>query len=238
MNLQAIQYQKEYKQFERKTQFFADLSQEENELIELVVIKKRFKKDQIVLSEEEGTKYMYLVYSGKVRVVKLSDDGREQIIALHKKGDYFGEMSILDGETAPATVIANEDAVIGLLHKVDFEYHLLSNEGIRRKFIDLLCMRLRDAWKMIKILSFDSAEHRIRIVLNRLQELYGVRDDRGVIINVKLTHQMIANYASVSRETATRALNKLERSGEIAALEHKAILLKEAFFGKLEELLV
>jgi len=238
MNLQVAQQQKAYKQLDRKVQFFTDLSPEENELIEMVVIKKRFKKDQIVLSEEEGSKYMYLVYSGKVRVVKLNDDGREQIIAIHNKGDYFGEMSILDGETAPATVIANEDAVIGLLHKVDFEYHLLSHEGIRRKFIDLLCMRLRDAWKMIKILSFDSAEHRIRVVLNRLQELYGVKDDRGVIINVRLTHQMIANYASVSRETATRALIELKRSGEIAALENKSILLKESFFGKIREILV
>lgn len=211
--------------------FFSDLSPAEAEHVERVMIKRRFGKDQIVLSEEETSNYMYLVYSGKVRVVKLSEDGREQIISIHKKGDFFGEMSLLDGKTAPATVIAHEEAMIGLLHKKDFEYHLLSHEGIRRKFIDLLCQRLRDAWKMIKILSFDSAEHRVMVALNHLQELYGVRDDRGVIINIKVTHQLIASYASVSRETVTRILNKLEKSGEIAILENKSFLLKESFFG-------
>ena len=238
MNLQAVQHQNAYKQLDRKVQFFSDLSPEESELIELVVIKKLFRKDQIVLSEEEGSKYMYFVYSGKVRIVKMSEDGREQIISFHKKGDYFGEMSLLDGKTAPATVIANRDAVIGLLHKVDFVYNLLSHEGIRNKIIRLLCTNLRDAWKMVKVLSFDSAESRVIAALNHLQQIYGVNDDRGVIINIKLTHQMIASYASVARETATRILNKLEQTGEIATLENKSYLLKKSFQDKLSNMMM
>ncbi len=217
----------------RNIHFFSDLSPEETKDVEQHIIKKIFSKDQIVLSEEETSTYMYLVYSGKVRVVKISDDGREQIITIHKKGDFFGEMSLLDGKTAPATIIAHEDAMIGLLHKIDFEQHLLSHEGIRRKIIDLLCLRLRDAWMMVKILSFDSAEDRVIVALDQLKGLYGVRDDRGVIINIKVTHQLIASYASVARETATRILNKLEKTGEIVTLENKSFLLKDAFFCKI-----
>ena len=145
-------------------------------------------------------------------------------------------MSLLDGETAPATIIAHEDAIIGLLNKNDFEDHIMSHEIIRRKIIDMLCFRLRDAWKMIKILSFDNAEHRIMIVLDHLRELYGIKDDRGIIINIKTTHRMIASYAAVSRETATRKLNKLEKSGVIEILENKTILLKESFFRLANEL--
>jgi CRP/FNR family transcriptional regulator len=85
---------------------------------------------------------------------------------------------------------------------------------------------------MIKILSFDNAEHRVMAVLDRLQELYGVFDDRGVIINVKLTHQQIASYASVARETVTRVLNRLEKEGVIHVLENKAILLTKLFYQK------
>ncbi len=209
----------------RNVRFFAELTTEETELVEQLILKKRFNKDQIVLSEEDVAYYMYLVYAGKVRVVKICDDGREQIIAMHKKGDFFGEMSLLDGQTSPATVIAHEDAVIGLLSKKDFEAHLMTHESIRQKIISLLCLRLRDAWMMIKILSFNSAEHRVMVVLDRLHELYGVRDDRGIIINIKATHQHIANYASVSRETATRVLNKLQKSGDIGSLENKKYLL-------------
>lgn len=217
--------------------FFSDLSTDETDDIDRILIKKRFNKDQIVLSEEDTSSYMYLVYSGKVRVVKLNEEGREQIISLHKRGEFFGEMSLLDGNTSPATIIAQEDTVIGLLHKNDFENYLLKNEAIRRKILDMLCQRLREAWKMVKLLSFSNAEHRVMAVLDRLQELYGVRDDRGIIINIKIKHQMIANYASISRETATRILNKLARAGEIMVLEDRSLLITNKFFKRIRELM-
>lgn len=212
--------------------FFAALSPEEVEHVDHLVIRKRFAKDQVVLFEEDTANFMYIVYSGKVRVVKLNEEGREQIITIHKKSDFFGEMALLDGKTSPATVIAHEDALIGLLSKNDFERYLLSHETIRRKIIDLLCARLRDSWAMIKILSFDSAELRVMAVLDRLQDLYGVVDDRGVIINVKLTHQQIASYASVARETVTRILNRLEKEDVIQIMESKSILLTKLFYEK------
>lgn len=212
--------------------FFSTLSPEAISEVERIIVRKRFAKDQVVLIEEEASSYMYLVYSGKVRVVQHNEEGREQIITFHKKNDFFGEMALLDGKTAPATVIAHEESVIGLLSKKDFELHLLSHEEIRRKIINLLCERLRDSWDMIKILSFDNAEHRVMAVLSRLQELYGVIDDRGSLINVRLTHQQMANYASVARETVTRVLSRLEKEAAILILEGKTILLTKAFYEK------
>jgi CRP/FNR family transcriptional regulator len=211
---------------------FSELSDEEIERIDQSILKKNFAKDQIVLFEEDTAKYMYIVYAGKVRVVKQSKEGREQIITIHKKSEYFGEMSLLDGKTAPATVIAHEDAIIGLLSKNDFEQHILGHERIRGKIIELLCSHLRDSWAMIKILSFDNAEQRIMAVLDRLNEMYGVVDDQGEIINVKLTHQQIANYASVTRETVARVLSRLEKEAVIKVLESKKILLTKMFYDR------
>lgn len=229
--------QNKYGSIIKNIPLFSELSDEEIARIEGILIKKNFAKDQIVLLEEDTGNYMYIIYSGMVRVVKQSIEGREQIITLHKKSDFFGEMSLLDGKTAPATVIAHEDAVIGLLSKEDFEEHILSNENIRRKVIDLLCAHLRDSWAMIKILGFDSAEQRIMAVLERMHELYGVVDDRGGIINIKLTHQQIANYASVTRETATRVLQRLEKDAVIQLLEGRTILLTKLFYEKFKTVL-
>ena len=227
--------QKKYSNIIKNIPLFSGLSNEETEQIEQIIIKRKFDKDQIVLFEEDTANYMYIVYAGKVRVVKQSMDGREKILTFHKKNDFFGEMSLLDGKTAPATVIAHEEAVIGFLSKNDFEQHLLRHERIRDKIITLLCAQLRDSWAMIKILSFDSAEKRIIVVLDRMHELYGVEDDRGGIINVKLTHQQIANYASVTRETVTRVLNRLEKEAAIQILESKNILLTRTFYDKANE---
>ena len=212
--------------------FFSTLVPGEIEQVEQLFKKKHYAKEQIVLYEEDTSNYMYLIYSGKVRVVKMNEEGKEQIITIHKRKDFFGEMSLLDGKTSPATIIAHEDAVIGFLTKSDFDEHLLRNEGVRRKIMDLLCGRLRDSWEMIKILSFnaENAQDRVLSLLERLGELYGVKDDRGKIIDVKLTHQQMASYASVTRETMSRTLRNLEKSGMISVLDDKAILLNKKFF--------
>ena len=214
--------------------FFSTLTPEEIRQVEKLFRKKSFEKEQIVLYEEDTSNYMYLIYSGKVRVVKMNEEGKEQIITIHKKNDFFGEMSLLDGKTSPATIIAHEESVIGLLHKDDFEEHLLRNEGIRRKIIELLCSRLRDSWEMIKILSFnaENAQDRVISLLDRLGELYGISDDRGVIIDVKMTHQQMASYASVTRETMSRVLRTLEKAGMISVLDNKAILLNKPFYDE------
>ncbi len=235
MLIKLAQHRKPSVNIIKNVPFFSELTATETDKIEQFIKIKHYSKDQVVLYEEDTSNYMYLVYSGKVRVVKVYEDGREQIITIHKKNDFFGEMSLLDGKTAPATVIAHEESVIGLLSKDDFEQHLLNSEGIRSRVIDLLCERLRDSWAMIRILSIDNAEQRLMAVLDRLQEVYGVKDGRGVIINVKLTHQQIANYASISRETVTRNLNRLERDQSIEILENKYILLTNLFYTKFKK---
>lgn len=233
--LRKITSQKKISNIIKNIPLFSGLADEEIKQIENSIIKRSFSKDQIVLFEKDTANYMYIVYEGRVRVVKQSQDGREQIIAIHNKGDFFGEMSLLDGKTAPATIVAHETGVIGLLSKDDFEQHILNHERVRVKIIDLLCSQLRDSWAMIKILSFDNAEQRIMAVLDRLHELYGVADDLGGIINLKLTHQQIANYASVSRETVARVLNRFEKEAVIQILEGKKILLTKIFYDRAKE---
>jgi len=215
--------------------FFSGLSDEELHAVETHIKRKRIGKNEVVLFEEDTASYMYLVYSGKVRVVQTSEQGRERILTIHKKNDYFGEMALLDGKTSPATVIAMEESEIGLLGKSDFEKFLTSNEKIRSHIIAMLCGRLREAWMMIRILSFANAEQRIMAVLDQLKDHNGVRDQRGVIITLKLTHGQIASYASVSRETATRSLKKLVERGMIEILESRLILLKDLFFKSLDK---
>jgi CRP/FNR family transcriptional regulator len=214
--------------------FFASLSDEE--LLEMAshMTTKRVKRNQVVLFEEDTPHYMYVVYSGKVRVVKTNGDGREQILTIHKKKDFFGEMALLDGKTSPATIIAMEDSEIGLLSRNEFDRFVETNKNMHRHIINMLCARLRDAWMMVSIMSFDNAEKRIMAVLVRLKDLYGIRDQRGVIIALKLTHSQIANYASVSRETATRILNRFMKNDDIEFLGNKHILMKNPLISRLK----
>lgn len=220
----------------RSIPFFADLAEQDISELEKVMIRKRISRNQIVLFEEDTGNYMYIVFSGRVRAVHLSDEGKEQILAIHKKGDYFGEMSLFDGKTSPATIISMEETEVGLLGKEDFERIVYRNENALHQFIAMLCLRLRESWLMLKIMSFADAEHRVRAVLKNMGTLYGTKEHQGILLALKLTHRDIANYASVSRETASRLLSKFAKAGEIEILRNKYILLKRNFLDNLHAL--
>jgi CRP/FNR family transcriptional regulator, cyclic AMP receptor protein len=212
--------------------FFASLTTDEAEAVESLVVIKLFSRDEVVLFEEDTSNYMYIIVSGKVRVVQVSSDGKERILAIHKRGDYFGELALIDGKTAPATVIAMEESEIGLLSKKDFDELVQKNDKIIINLLNSLCTSLRESWMMLKIMSFADAEERVRAVLKNMCRLYGVKDQRGVLVSLKLTHKDIANYASVSRETVTRLMSRFSKGGEIEILDKRYILIKPTFSKK------
>lgn len=221
-----------YKSIIKNIPFFAHLTGEELSVLEKVIIKKNFSKNEVILLEEDTQNFMYIVFSGKIKVVQISIEGKEQILAIHSSGSFFGEMALLDGKTSPATVIAMEDSVIGLISKYNFEKYLLKNEKVFREISSMLCSRLREAWMRLKVLSFADAEQRIKAALKLMSINYGIKDKRGTMIALRLTHKDIAACASVARETVSRLLEKLSKEGDIELIDNKYILLTPSFYKK------
>jgi len=217
-----------------KIPFLACLSETELAVLKNTIIEKDYLKNQVIMHEADTLDYFYFVYSGKVKAIQISSDGQEMILAIRKRGDYFGEMAMLDGMTAPATIVAIEDTRVGFISKKDFENHLLQNRKSLMEIVSLLCSRLREAWLMLKVKSFADAEQRIRMVLINIGDQFGVKDPRGIIVNLRLTHKDIAELSTTARETVTRAISRFIQSGEIEILEKKYILLKPDFMKKME----
>jgi CRP/FNR family cyclic AMP-dependent transcriptional regulator len=214
--------------------FLACLSSDELKELAKAVIERRFVKDEIVLLEEDTCKYFYIIYSGKLKAVKVDLDGREHIVAIHRKGEFFGEVGIVDGKTSPATVVAMENAHVGLITKFSFETILLSNQKVLRELLQVFCARLRDSWLRIRVLAVKGAERRIRAVLGLIALQSGGINPEGVAILPKLAHKDIAHFASLSRETVTRQLRRLSLTNEILILKDRQILLNRDFFKNSE----
>ena len=216
----------------RNIPFFACLSDEEFAGLKHILRAKRYSKGRLILSEDATQYYMYIVGSGKVKAVHYGDDGKEHILSIHKRGDFFGEMSLLDGKTAPAAVVAMEDTAVALLGKKDFDMYLLKNGKVLKELTNLLCSRLREAWMMLRVLSLPDAEERVKAALGLMGRHYGIKSAGGTRITIKLTHQDIADYSSVARETVTRLLNRLAKLGDIEILDDRSILLRSSFSEK------
>jgi len=188
-----------------------------------------YNKDEIIIMAEEKNTQMYVVLKGQVKVVKISVDGQERVMALRHTGNCFGDMGMLDGQTDSATVIASEPCKILLISKAVFDEFFLLDRGALLRVIETLCGRLRESWLFHSIIGNNDAESKIRATLAHYSKTLGIRDTSGVIINATFSHQSIADRVHITRETVTRVLKKMRDQKEIEMVERRFKLLPPFF---------
>ena len=209
----------------RRVPLFDTLSDSEFQDIQHVFLIRNFRRNQVIFLEEDSGRYMYIVLAGKVKISKTTPAGKETVLAIHQQGDFFGEMSLLDGKTSPATVSAMEDCRIATVSAGDFQRYFMTNEKVVRQIIQVLCSRLRQVWAQIQSLSYSTAEARICGTLLQLSRKYGVPDHRGIIIDLKITHQELAGMVGTSRETVSRTVARLQQEGVLTVDGRRFVLL-------------
>ena len=208
---------------------FASLTDEELRHVSDKLVVKRFQKNEIILQEEDTNEYMYIIMNGKVKVVQTTEDGKEILLAIHQSGDFFGEMSLIDGKTSPATVIATENSTAAILSKKDFYSLMETQKKVLDNLLLILCSRHRESWEKIQMLNYKNASHRIKILFLMLSDKYGEKTAEGVTLNIKLTHQEMAEMTGMTRETVTRVIDRWQREGGINVLKNKFIHLSANF---------
>ncbi|HKZ57656.1 MAG TPA: cyclic nucleotide-binding domain-containing protein, partial [Thermodesulfovibrionales bacterium] len=104
----------------KNIQLFSSLTDDELHQIKDKLSLKRYKKHEVILFEEDTTEYMYIILNGKTKVIQTTEDGKEILLAMHHSGEFFGEMSLLDGKTSPATVVAMEDSSVAIISRQEF----------------------------------------------------------------------------------------------------------------------
>lgn len=217
--------------FLKNIELFSGLDEEELNQVSRKVNLKEFKKNEVILYEEDTNEFMYIVIVGKVIAVQTTEDGKEIMLAAHQSGEFFGEMSLIDGRTSPASVMATENSLVAIISKNDF-FTLLTDYGkVLEKMLQILCSRLRDSWKRIHMLNFKNASQRIKMLFLTLSFDKGQKTADGVTLNIKLTHQNIGDMIGLTRETVTRVLDKWQRDGEIT-IKNKFIRLNTKFLQK------
>ncbi len=215
--------------FLKKNPLFHSLTPEDFHLVQEKIIVKNFRKNEIILREENTNEFMYIILDGEGKAIQTTEKGKEILVTMHQQGDFFGELSLIDGKTAPATIYATKNSAVALISKRDFYSLLYGRSRVLDNLLNILCARLRESLKKIQMLNFNNAAQRIKMLFLMLSENYGEKNAIGVVLKVKLIHQDIADMTGLSRETVTRVLDKWQRNGEIQILKDKHILLKPEF---------
>ena len=211
---------------------FFDLSEKELGYIEEKMVSRRYENGNYIFLEDSEGEQCFFVAKGSVKVTRLSKDGREVILTMLNAGDFFGEMSLLDGESRSANVIALEETEVLTLNREDFLVVLHDYPTIAIQLVTEMAGRLRKSDRQIASLSLSDAEKRITMCIIRFA------DDQGVIKNGKVSipktpiQQDIANMAGTSRETVSRALSILEKENLIERNGRELIILDYKKFIK------
>ena len=210
---------------------FWDLDKTELGYISDKMVSKKFENGNLIFLEESEGKNLFFVVEGSVKVTRLSKDGREVILAMLNAGDFFGEMSLLDGEARSANVIALEKTEVLSLKRDDFLVVLHDYPKIAIQLLKEMTSRLRKSDRQIVSLSLSDAEKRIALCIVRFADEQGVIKNGQVTIPKIPIQQDIANMAGTSRETVSRAMTLLseekyiERNGkELKILNYKSFI--------------
>ena len=199
----------------KKVPIFSNLDDDDLMKIRKLCVTQHYEKDRLILIEEEAGTTLFLIQKGRVKVSRISEDGREVILSILGPGGFFGELALIDGKTRSASVTAIEDSEALLLHRREFLALLGDYPQIAISLLKELAARIRKSDTQIKSLSLQDAMGRVASTLIMLAEDSGkIRQGRVIISRIPL-QQDLANMAGTSRETISRVFRWLEDEGLI-----------------------
>jgi CRP/FNR family transcriptional regulator, cyclic AMP receptor protein len=175
-----------------------------------LVRERSYPKGSVILFQDDPGDSLFILRTGRVKVVLIGEDGREVILGVLEPGAHFGELALIDDQPRSAHVIAMEDAQLLILRREDFRRRVDANPSVAWALLQELSRRLRRADEKIGGLVLLDVPGRIaRLLLD-------LADEGGApTIDKVLTHQTIAQMIGASRETVSRAMKDFQEAGLI-----------------------
>jgi CRP-like cAMP-binding protein len=166
---------------------------------------RTYKKKDDIYKEGGYPKGIYFVNKGKVKIFQTNELGKELITELHKEGDFFGYLSLLQDEKYTSSATALEDSEIFIIPKEDFFSLIYKNAEVSKRFIEILSNNLREKEKQLVKLAYNSVRKRVAEALVKLSDKYKKADEQKFSMNV--SREDLANMVGTATETVIRTLS-------------------------------
>jgi CRP/FNR family transcriptional regulator, cyclic AMP receptor protein len=203
-------------EFLKTVRIFRQLSDEAlREMSECFKVRK-YRKNNLIIFEEDAGLLFFVIRSGKVKISRISQQGEEVILAILGQGQFFGEVSIIDGGTRSATVTSLDDVELLTVGRDRFQYFMKQYPELSMSLLREMAARFRKSDAQIKSLSLMDARERVANTLFQLAMELGVERREHEYVIEDLPRQLdLANIAGTSRETVSRIIGSLQDDGLI-----------------------
>jgi CRP/FNR family cyclic AMP-dependent transcriptional regulator len=179
-----------------------------------------YPKQSVIVSQGDEPKALFLITSGKVRILSADEKCRELTLNIQKTGSCFGEIALLANEPSLITAIALEKTFCEVISKNDFIGWLMNYPEVAFPILDVLSKRIRQLTTKIKQMAFLNVYER---TVQILQEIAVAEGNIRVIRN-RPSHQELASMVGASREMVSKIMTELTKGGYIA-IEDKLLII-------------
>jgi CRP-like cAMP-binding protein len=200
----------------RKTPLFATLPDDDLRRVAELAVSRRFAKKEVVFREGDRADGFFVVVSGKVKVFKLSGEGKEQILHVLEAGQTFAEAVIFEGGAYPAHAETLTEAELFFLPKRPFVDLLERHPNVAIRMLGSLSRWLKRMTDLVESLSLKDVETRLVFYLSEELKARGIPPRDGAELELPIGKNVLASRLGTVPETFSRTLKKLQDDGLIA----------------------
>jgi CRP/FNR family transcriptional regulator len=212
----------------RRVPFFAVLPPDELKALATHCVVRRLARDEMLFAEGDICEGLYVVQDGALKLFKMADTGREQVLVIERAGSTVGELPLFDGGTFPVAATAIEDSTLLYLPKREFLDLCRHNSAVSFAVIRTLAWRFRYLTSLVEELSLKEVSHRLARFLRDRAMKSGVRTKRGIEFPLEETNQEIGAEIGTVRDLVSRNLRRFVDRGIIRLERRKVIVLDMA----------
>jgi CRP/FNR family transcriptional regulator len=216
----------------RRVPFFAVLPPDELKALATHCVVRRLARDETLVAEgDRCCDGLFVIQSGAIKLFKLAENGREQVLTIERPGSTVGELSVFDGGPFPASAAAIEHSTLLYLPKREFLDLCRRNSQVAFAVIRTLAWRFRYLTSLVEELSLKEVSHRLARFLRNRAMKSGVRTRHGIEFPLEETNQEIGAEIGTVRDLVSRNLRRFVDRGIIKMERRKVIVLD---MGELE----
>ena|SRR5690606_36125463 len=187
---------------------------------------KKFDKGEVIYHADQSANQIYLIRSGKVKILSPADSGKEIVKAILNVGEVFGEKSIIGEQNYNDVAVAIEDTELSILSSTQVKSMMKEHSALSLFFMKLMGSKVLEMEQRLESLIFKDSKTRILEYLIQMIEKKGQRIGYEWVVRNFITHQEIANLTATSRQSVTTLLNELRNEG-ILTFDRKRLLIRD-----------
>ena len=188
-----------------------------------------YRKGQTIYNQDQPSTSLYLVIDGKVKVVRLADDGHQVVVDIYQSDEFFGESAFLSLPHRSEQATALEDAKLMSWGTQEIEEIIMKRPKLSLALLQIQVQRTLDLTRRIESFSADNIARRLARSLIRFSERLGTVEADGSVHMTAFTHELLSQYVGTSREIVTHYMNQFRRMGYLQYSRRGIVMYRDAF---------